>query len=138
MGNDMVVETDEVVVNEESKEKFKDSQMTKAGKLAMELSHEKRRLKKELAELQTEVEDLTPTTPVGTVDWYVKWVAMSLAVAGVFLMSAGFTYWGQVAYIISSIGWVAVGMAWGDRAIMIGSAITGTAVMMNFVDRLIL
>ena len=138
MGNDMVVETDEVVATEESKEKFKDSQMTKAGKLAMELSHEKRRLKKELAELQTEVEDLTPTTPVGTVDWYVKWVAMALAVAGVFLMSAGFTYWGQVSYIISSIGWVFVGMAWGDRAIMIGSAITGTAVAMNFVERIIL
>ena len=133
----MVVETDEVVATEESKEKFKDSQMTKAGKLAMELSHEKRRLKKELAELQTEVEDLTPTTPVGTVDWYVKWVAMALAVAGVFLMSAGFTYWGQVSYIISSIGWVFVGMAWGDRAIMIGSAITGTAVAMNFVERLL-
>jgi hypothetical protein len=111
--------------------------MTKAGKLAMELSHEKRRLKKELAELQTEVEDLTPTTPVGTVDWYVKWVAMGLAVCGVFLMSAGFTYWGQVSYIVSSIGWVFVGMAWGDRAIMIGSAITGTAVAMNFVERII-
>ena len=111
----MVVDTDEVVANEESKEKFKDSQMTKAGKL----------------------EDLTPTTPVGTVDWYVKWVAMGLAVCGVFLMSAGFTYWGQVSYIVSSIGWVFVGMAWGDRAIMIGSAITGTAVAMNFVERII-
>ena len=138
MGNDMVVDTDEVVTNEESKEKFKDSQMTKAGKLAMELSYERKRLKKELSELQTEVEDLTPTTPIGTVDWYVKWVAMGLAVAGVFLMSAGFTYWGQVSYIVSSIGWVFVGMAWGDRAIMIGSAITGTAVAMNFVERVMI
>ena len=130
----MVVDTDEVVANEESKEKFKDSQMTKAGKLAMELSHERKRLKKELAELQTEVEDLTPTTPTGTVDWYVKWIAMGLAVCGVFLMSAGFTYWGQVSYIVSSAGWVFVGMAWGDRAIMIGSAITGTSVLMNLVE----
>ena len=129
--------TDEVMVKD-PKEKYKNSQMTHAGKLAMELSHEKRRLKKELADLQTEVEDLTPTTPIGTVDWYVKWVAMALAVAGVFLMSAGFTYWGQVSYIVSSFGWVFVGMAWGDRAIMIGSAITGTAVAMNFVERLIL
>ena len=129
--------TDEVMVKD-PKEKYKNSQMTHAGKLAMELSHEKRRLKKELADLQTEVEDLTPTTPIGTVDWYVKWVAMALAVAGVFLMSAGFTYWGQVSYIVSSLGWIFVGMAWGDRAIMIGSAITGTAVAMNFVERLIL
>jgi len=124
-------------IQEEVKDHYKDSQMTKAGKLAMELGAERRRLKKELSELQTEVEDLTPTTPVGTVDWYIKWAAMGLAVAGVFLMSANLIFWGQVAYIISSVGWVAVGMAWGDRAIMIGSAITGTAVAMNFVERLI-
>jgi len=124
-------------VTEDVKEHYKDSQMSKAGKLAMELSQERKRLKKELSEMASEVEDLTPTTPTGTVDWYVKWIAMALAVAGVFLMSADFTYWGQVSYIISSIGWVFVGMAWGDRAIMIGSAITGTAVAMNFVERLV-
>ena len=120
------------------KEKLKDSEMSKAGKLALELGAEKKRLKQELAELQTEVEDLTPTTPVGTTDWYIKWAAMSLAVCGVFLISADLVFWGQIAYIISSIGWIAVGMAWGDRAIMIGSAITGTAVAMNFVERLII
>ena len=125
-------------IQEEVKEKYKDSQMSKAGKLAMELGAERKRLKKELSEMAMEVEDLTPTTPTGTVDWYVKWIAMGLAVAGVFLMSAGFTYWGQVSYIVSSIGWIFVGMAWSDRAIMIGSAITGTAVAMNFVERLIL
>jgi len=124
-------------IQEDVREKYKDSQMSKAGKLAMELGAERKRLKKELSEMAMEVEDLTPTTPTGTVDWYVKWIAMGLAVAGVFLMSAGFTYWGQVSYIVSSVGWVFVGMAWGDRAIMIGSAITGTAVAMNFVERLV-
>ena len=39
------------------------SAMTKAGRLAMELSHEKRRLKQELEELQTEYDDIKPTTP---------------------------------------------------------------------------
>ena len=124
-------------IQEDVKEKYKDSQMSKAGKLAMELGAERKRLKKELSEMAMEVEDLTPTTPTGTVDWYVKWIAMGLAVCGVFLMSAGFTYWGQVSYIVSSFGWVFVGMAWGDRAIMIGSAITGTAVAMNFVERVL-
>lgn len=121
-------------ISEEVKEQFKDSEMTRAGKLAMELGAERRRLKKELSELQTEVEDLTPTTPVGTVDWYIKWGAMGMAVCGVFLISAGLVFWGQIAYMISSVGWIFVGMAWGDRAIMIGSAITGTAVAMNFVQ----
>ena len=123
-------------VEETIKEHYKDSQMSKAGKLALELGAEKKRLKKELSELQTEVEDLTPTTPTGTVDWYIKWGAMGLAVAGVFLISAGLVYWGQIAYMISSVGWILVGMALGDRAIMIGSAITGTAVAMNFVQGL--
>jgi len=125
-------------IRQEVKAEYKDSQMTKAGKLAMELGAERKRLKKELSELQSEVEDLTPTTPVGTVDWYVKWTSMAFAVCGVFLISAGLMFWGQIAYMLSAVGWVFVGMAWGDRAIMIGSAITGTAVAMNFVQRLIL
>jgi hypothetical protein len=118
-------------------DRFENSQMTKAGKLAMELGAERKRLKQELAQLQTEVEDLTPTTPVGTVDWYVKWASMVFAVLGVFLISANLVSEGQLAYILSSIGWIYVGMAWGDRAIMIGSSISGTAVAMNLVQSLI-
>jgi len=109
---------------------------TRARNLAMELSKERKRLKQELAELHAEVEDLTPTTPTGTVDWYVKWASMIFAVVGVFLISANFIMYGQVAYVISSIGWVFVGMVWSDRAIMIGSSISGTAVMMNLVQAL--
>ena len=113
------------------------SSASRAQSLAMELSKERKRLKKELAELQTEVDDLTPTTPTGTPDWYVKWFSMVGAVIGVFALSAGFTLFGQVAYVLSSMGWVYVGMAWSDRAIMIGSAITGTSVLMNLVEKLV-
>ena len=110
--------------------------MSKAASLAMELSKEKRRLQEELNELQHEFDIVKPTTPTGTPDWYVKWVAMILAVTGVFLISAEMFLYGQIAYIISSIGWVFVGMSWGDRAIMIGSSISGTAVAMNLVQGL--
>ena len=112
------------------------SSMTKAGRLAMELSHEKKRLKQELEELQTEYDEIKPTTPTGTRDWYVKWIAMLLAVAGIFLISASYTLYGQMAYVISCLGWIYVGMQWGDRAIMIGSAVTGTAVAMNLIENL--
>ena len=61
---------------------------TRAQSLAMELSKERKRLKKELAELQTEVEDLTPTTPTGTPDWYVKWFSMVAAVISIQANSA--------------------------------------------------
>jgi len=125
---------DNVTTQDEYKEI---SSQTRARNLAMELSKERKRLKAELAELQTEVEDLTPTTPTGTVDWYVKWAATILAVAGVFLISAGLNIYGQYAYLIASACWVYVGMAWSDRAIMIGSSITGTAVAMNLVTSMV-
>ena len=110
--------------------------VSKAGRLAMELSAEKKRLLTELKELQAENEDLKSTTPTGTVDWYVKWLATCLSVCGIFLMSAGFTSLGQVSYALSAIGWVFVGIQWSDRAIMIGSSIGATAVMMNLVTAL--
>ena len=124
-------------VKAETKEKYDRSTMSKAGKLAMELAEEKRRLKQELEELQTEYDGVKPTTPTGTPDWYIKWTAVTMAVVGVFLMSAGLPIPGQVAYIISGIGWIYVGMQWSDRAIMIGSAITATAVAMNLMESLL-
>lgn len=124
-------------VKQETKEKYDKSTMSKAGKLAMELAEEKRRLKQELEELQTEYDGVKPTTPTGTPDWYIKWTAVTMAVAGVFLISAGLPIPGQISYIISGIGWIYVGMQWSDRAIMIGSAITSTAVAMNLMESLL-
>jgi hypothetical protein len=111
--------------------------MSKAGALAMELSKEKKRLQQELNELQEEFDVVKPTTPTGTIDWYVKWTATFLAVGGVFLISSGLLQYGQIAYIFSALCWIYVGMVWGDRAIMIGSAISGTAVAMNLVTGLV-
>ena len=128
------LELNDTTTQEEYKEASSES---RARNLAMELSKERKRLKQELLELQTEVEDLTPTTPTGTPDWYVKWAATILAVIGVFIISAGFGIYGQIMYLLSSICWVYVGMAWSDRAIMIGSSITGTAVAMNLVQVLV-
>ena len=117
------------------KEEFRaEHRASRATELARDLSKERKRLKAELAELSIQVEDLTPTTPTGTPDWYVKWTATILAVIGVFIISAGLSHYGQVLYLISSICWVYVGMCWSDRAIMIGSSISGTAVAMNLVQ----
>ena len=123
-------------LQDERGEKQGQMPVSKAGRLAMELSAEKKRLLTELKELQAENDDLKSTTPTGTVDWYVKWLATCLSVCGIFLMSAGFTNLGQVSYALSAIGWVFVGIQWSDRAIMIGSSIGATAVMMNLVTAL--
>jgi len=107
---------------------------SRAGQLARELNAERNRLKEELAEAQVQVEDLTPVTPEGTIDSYIKWLATILAVTGVFLQSADFMTAGKVAYAFSSMAWIYVGHCWNDKAIMIGSAITGTAVLMNLAE----
>ena len=107
---------------------------SKAGQLARELNAERQRLKEELAEAQEQVDIFSPSTPTGGLDSYIKWLATVLAVTGVFLQSAGFMTEGKVAYALSSIAWVYVGHVWNDKAIMIGSAITGTAVLMNLAE----
>ncbi|MDB4335282.1 hypothetical protein OAA05_00405 [bacterium] len=107
---------------------------SKAGQLARELNAERQRLKEELAEAQEQVDIFSPSTPTGGLDSYIKWLATVLAVTGVFLQSAGFMTEGKVAYALSSIAWVYVGQCWNDKAIMIGSAITGTAVLMNLAE----
>ena len=63
---------------------------------------------------------------------------MTLGVMGVFLISAEVYIFGQLAYLISAMGWIYVGMQWGDRAIMIGSAISATAVAMFLINKLLL
>jgi len=107
---------------------------SKAGQLARELNAERTRLKQELEEAQEQVDIFSPSTPTGGLDSYIKWLATVLAVTGVFLQSAGFMTEGKVAYALSSIAWVYVGQCWNDKAIMIGSAITGTAVLMNLAE----
>ena len=121
-------------ISPEVKEEFAGSTMSRAGRLAMELNVERKRLKQEMEELQLEVEDLKPATPTGTIDSYVKWGATVLGVSGIFAISAGFVITGQICYASAASAWVYVGHCWNDKAIMIGSSISGTAVLMNLVD----
>ena len=107
---------------------------SKAGQLARELNAERTRLKTEMEELQEQVDIFSPSTPTGGIDSYVKWVATIFGVVGVFIMSAGFGTAGQVCYALAACCWVYVGQCWNDKAIMIGSAISGTAVLMNLVE----
>lgn len=127
-----------VEIKEEVKEQYRESQMSKAGRLAMELNAERKRLRQEMEDLQREVEDLSPATPTGTIDSYVKWVATILSIIGVFLMSAGLTQLGQVQYAIAAVCWTYVGASWNDKAIMIGSAVTGTSVCLNLAQSYLL
>lgn len=109
---------------------------TRATQLAMELSKEKKRLTEELSTLQEEYENLAPTTPTGTVDWYIKWIAVVAGVLGVFLISANIGLYGQLCYLVGAIAWTVVGVIWNDKAIIIGSLIPATSVALNIVQAL--
>jgi hypothetical protein len=109
---------------------------TRATQLAMELSKEKRRLTEELSTLQEEYENLAPTTPTGTVDWYIKWVGVVAVVLGVFLINANFFFYGQLMYLVGAVSWAVVGIYWNDKAVLIGSLIPATATALNIVQKL--
>ena len=109
---------------------------TRATQLAMELSKEKRRLTEELSTLQAEYENLAPTTPTGTIDWYIKWISVVAVVAGVFCMNANLFVYGQLMYLTGAVGWAVVGIYWNDKAVLIGSLIPATATAVNIVQRL--
>jgi hypothetical protein len=127
--------TDEI--REEAKEQVKNSAMSESGKKAMQFMSERNRLRQELQEMETLVEELSPVTSTGKSDEYVKWIATVLAISGVFMISAEMGTIGQICYMLSSVCWVYVGASWNDKAIMIGSAITGTSVAMNLTKYLI-
>lgn len=110
---------------------------TRATQLAMELSKEKKRLTEELSTLQEEYDNMAPTTPVGTLDWYIKWCGVVFGVSGIFTMSAGLPLYGMMLYLCSALSWTAVGIMWNDRAVMLGSIIPATATALSLVQKLI-
>ena len=112
-----------------------EKQMGKAASLAMELSKEKKRLQQELEEMQAQFEEVSPSTPSGGPDSYLKWIGVVAAVLGIFLQNAGLPTYGQLFYILGAISWTAVGFYWNDKAVMLGSVIPATSVAMSLIQQ---
>ena len=108
--------------------------MSKAASLAMELSKEKKRMQVEYDELQEQFELVSPSTPTGGPDSYLKWIGVIAAVIGIFLQNAGLVISGQLFYILGAISWTAVGFYWNDKAVMLGSVIPATATAMTLIQ----
>ena len=108
--------------------------MSKVAILGMELSKKKKRMKEEFDELQAQFEEVSPSTPQGGPDSYLKWIGVVSAVLGIFLQNAGLSIFGQLFYIFGAISWTAVGFYWNDKAVMLGSVIPATATAMNLMQ----
>ena len=126
--------SEEVTAQVEYKE---EKQMGKAASLAMELSKEKKRLQEELEEMQAQFEEVSPSTPSGGPDSYLKWIGVVAAVLGIFLQNAGLPIYGQLFYILGACSWTAVGFYWNDKAVMLGSVIPATSVAMSLIQKLV-
>ena len=124
--------------NDNTQVEYKEErQMGKAASLAMELSKEKKRLQEELEEMQAQFEEVSPSTPSGRPDSYLKWFGVITAVFGIFLQNAGLPTYGQIFYIVGACSWTAVGFYWNDKAVMLGSVIPATSVAMGLIQTLV-
>jgi hypothetical protein len=110
-------------------------QMSKAVSLAIELRKEKKRLQEDLEDMQAQFEEVSPSTPSGGPDSYLKWFGVITAVFGIFLQNAGLPIYGQLFYIIGACSWTAVGFYWNDKAVMLGSVIPATSVAMSLIQK---
>tara|TARA_B110000503_G_scaffold55489_1_gene89070 strand:- start:3867 stop:4169 length:303 start_codon:yes stop_codon:yes gene_type:complete len=74
-------------------------------------------------------------TPKQDASWYVKWVASAFILTAVVARSAGTDYhmidvWFS---LIGTIGWLAVGLLWKDRALIILNAVIVTVLLQSIV-----
>ena len=58
-------------------------------------------------------------TPVGTLDWYIKWVSSFIILIGMALTSINLTPFNLYFHFVGVSGWLIVGLMWHDRALMI-------------------
>ena len=126
------------MTEEQTKEEYQEERaMSRAASLAMELSKEKKRLQTELEELHREYEAVSPSTPTGGPDSYLKWLGVVAAVLGIFLQNAGFGIYGQLCYFVGASAWTVVGIYWNDKAVMLGSVIPATATALSLAQQLL-
>jgi len=59
-------------------------------------------------------------TPKLTLDWYIKWASSSIILIAMSLRSSGeFPFADMCLSFVGCAGWIAMGVIWKDRAILI-------------------
>jgi len=76
----------------------------------------------ELSSIMTNlIEKMSPTH---TFDWYLKWVASVLLVAGVILTSNNIFPLNLFFHAGGMLGWLIVSIIWNDRALLVVNAVS--------------
>ena len=70
-------------------------------------------------------------TPVGTLDWYIKWVSSFIILIGMALTSINLTPFNLYFHFIGVSGWLIVGVMWHDRALMVVNSVAAMIFLMG-------
>ena len=70
-------------------------------------------------------------TPVGTLDWYIKWVSSFIILIGMALTSINLTPFNLYFHFVGVVGWLIVGLMWHDRALMVVNSVAAMIFLMG-------
>ena len=73
-------------------------------------------------------------TPVGTLDWYIKWVASFIILIGMALTSINLTPFNLYFHFVGVVGWLVVGVMWHDRALMVVNSVAAMIFLMGILN----
>ena len=64
------------------------------------------------------------TTPVYTIDWYIKWASSFILLIGMLLTTHNIYPVNLIFHLLGVIGWMFVALLWNDRALIIINAVS--------------
>lgn len=73
-------------------------------------------------------------TPVGTLDWYIKWTASVIILIGMCLTSINFMPYNLFFHFVGVMGWLVVGVMWHDRALMVVNSVAAMIFFMGILN----
>ena len=73
-------------------------------------------------------------TPVGTLDWYIKWTASGIILIGMCLTSINFMPYNLFFHFVGVMGWLVVGVMWHDRALMVVNSVAAMIFFMGILN----
>ena len=73
-------------------------------------------------------------TPVGTLDWYIKWVASAIILVGMCLTSIYMIPYNLFFHFVGVMGGLIVGVMWHDRALMVVNAVAAMIFFMGILN----
>ena len=73
-------------------------------------------------------------TPVGTLDWYIKWTASVIILIGMWLTSINFMPYNLFFHFVGVMGGVVVGVMWHDRALMVVNSVAAMIFFMGILN----